>query len=188
MISALKTKCSSYSSCLVKMLTCTSKYLLHFKHLKNWHEIHQNSRCFFFFLPVDVLDSVQMDSGSKSIRTEYSTKKAKKKKQGPPQKHWKNATWPESKCGDYTGGGIFSGDVSCFKHLLTKSNDDKFELSLSHHSFFKLAKSNLVKHAVKEAFRSKSFEVCADSLGKTELLVGFLHGWNKTRWHPCGDE
>ena len=82
MISALKTKCSSYSSCLVKMLTCTSKYLLHFKHLKNWHEIHQNSRCFFFFLPVDVLDSVQMDSGSKSIRTEYTTKKAKKKKQG----------------------------------------------------------------------------------------------------------
>ena len=29
--------------------TCTEKYLLRFKQLKNWHEIHQNSRCFFFF-------------------------------------------------------------------------------------------------------------------------------------------
>ena len=83
MISALKTMGSSYSSSLVNMLTCTSKYLLHLKQLKNWHEIcHQNSRCFSFFLPFDVLDSVQMDSGSKSIRTESSTKKAKKKKLG----------------------------------------------------------------------------------------------------------
>ena len=80
MISALKTMCSSYSSCLVNMLTCTPKYLLHFKQLKNWHETKSiRIQDVSFFLPVDVLDSVQMDTGSKSIRTESSTKKAKKK-------------------------------------------------------------------------------------------------------------
>ena len=88
MISALKTMGSSYSSSLVNMLTCTSKYLLHLKQLKNWHEIcHQNSRCFSFFLPFDVLDSVQMDSSSKSIRTESQHKKSQKKETRPKKKH-----------------------------------------------------------------------------------------------------
>ena len=45
--------------------------------------IHQNSSCFFFFLLFDVLDSVQMDSGSKSSWTESSWKNPQKKKQGP---------------------------------------------------------------------------------------------------------
>ena len=47
-------------------------------------------------------------------------------------------------------------------------------------SFSKRAQFNLEEHAVKEAFRSKSLEVCADSLGETQLPIGFLHGWNKT--------
>ena len=38
--------------------------------IKSRSGIHQNSSCFFFFLLFDVLDSVQMDSGSKSSWTE----------------------------------------------------------------------------------------------------------------------